>query len=203
VGENLGMTAAEVLAVLDAFRRVGCRFWLEGGWGVDALAGRQTRPHRDVDVDFDAAYETVVLQQLADLGYSIETDWRPNRVELAAPGRGWVDLHPLVLDDEGAARQAALDGGWHEFPTSWFTTGTLQGETVPCVSAEAQRRFRSGYELRQVDLDDLAELDQLDRLAHRSERTSLGSGGGPLVQEAELPASQQAQDQRTGIAEGT
>jgi lincosamide nucleotidyltransferase A/C/D/E len=203
VGEHDGMSVAEVLDVLGAFRRVGCRFWLEGGWGVDALVGRQTRPHRDVDVDFDAAYETVVLQQLADLGYSIETDWRPNRVELAAPGRGWVDLHPLVLDDEGAARQAALDGGWHELPTSWFTTGTLQGVTVPCVSAQAQRRFRSGYELRQVDLDDLGQLDRLDQLADRSERTALGRVGGPLVQDAELPASQKAQDQRPGIAEGT
>ena len=156
-----GMTVDEVLTVLEAFGRAGCRCWLEGGWGVDALVGRQTRPHRDVDVDFDSSYEAVVLHLLADLGYSIETDWRPNRVELAAPGRGWVDLHPLVLDDDGAARQAALDGGWHEFPSSWFTTGALDGVSVPCVSAEAQRRFRSGYELRQVDLDDLARLDEL------------------------------------------
>jgi lincosamide nucleotidyltransferase A/C/D/E len=161
VGDEQGMTVSEVLAVLDAVRSSGCRFWLEGGWGVDALVGDQTRPHRDVDVDFDAAYEALVLERLADLGYSIETDWRPNRVELAAPGRGWVDLHPLVIDENGDARQASHDGGWHEFPSSWFTTGTLGGMTVPCISIEAQRIFHSGYELRQVDLDDLANLDQL------------------------------------------
>jgi lincosamide nucleotidyltransferase A/C/D/E len=155
------MPLAEVLRVLDAVRSTGCRFWLEGGWGVDALVGRETRPHRDVDVDFDADYEHAVLEVLTGLGYSIETDWRPNRVELSAPGSRWVDLHPLVIDANGDARQAGLDGGWHEFPRSWFTSGSLGGVTVPCVSVEAQRHFRTGYELRTVDLLDLAQLDRL------------------------------------------
>jgi lincosamide nucleotidyltransferase A/C/D/E len=161
VATDEGMNLSDVLEVLDAVRSLGCRFWLEGGWGVDALVGRQTRPHRDVDVDFDAAFEGALLEVLAGLGYSVETDWRPNRVELAAPGRRWVDLHPLVIDDDGNARQAALDGGWHEFDRSWFTSGTLAGEPVPCVSVEAQLLFHTGYELRTVDLLDLAELDRL------------------------------------------
>ena len=155
------MGMAEVLEVLDAVRSTGCRFWLEGGWGVDALVGRQTRHHRDVDVDFDAAYEDEVLAVLSRLGFSIGTDWRPNRVELSAPGDRWVDLHPLVIDDNGDARQAALDGGWHEFHRTWFTTGVLGEVTVPCVSVEAQRLFHSGYELRAVDRFDLAQLDRL------------------------------------------
>lgn len=98
---------------------------------------------------------------LAELGYAVETDWRPNRVELAAPGGRWVDLHPLVIDAEGNARHAALGGGWHEFDKSLFTTGSLGGEPVPCVSVEGQRLFHSGYELRAVDLLDVAELDRL------------------------------------------
>lgn len=155
------MSLADVLIVLDAVRSVGCRFWLEGGWGVDALLGHQTRPHRDVDVDIDGAFEEDVLAALAGLGYAIETDWRPNRVELVAPGRGWVDVHPLVIDADGNARQAALDGGWHEFPRSFFTTGHLDGVAVPCVSKEAQLLFRSGYELREADRHDLALLDRI------------------------------------------
>jgi len=83
-----GMAVSEVLAVLDAISATGCRFWVQGGWGVDALVGHQTRPHRDVDVDIDAAYEDTVLSALAGLGYTVETDWRPSRVELVAPSRG-------------------------------------------------------------------------------------------------------------------
>lgn len=79
---------------------------LKEAWGVNALVGRQTRSHRDVDIDIDGAFEDEVLTALGELGYAVETDWRPNRVELAAPGRGWVDVHPLVLDDMGNARQA-------------------------------------------------------------------------------------------------
>ncbi len=156
------MTVDEVHVVLDTVRSVGCRFWLEGGWGVDALAGRQTRPHRDVDLDVDAAHEQEVLDALHELRYVIETDWRPNRVELVAPGRGWVDLHPLVIDGNGNARQAALGGGWHEFPRSFFTLGRIGGSSVSCVSVEAQRLFHTGYELRDVDRHDLEVLNQLN-----------------------------------------
>jgi lincosamide nucleotidyltransferase A/C/D/E len=67
VGDHDGMSLSEVLCVVQALRSMGCRFWLEGGWGVDALVGHQ--PHRDVDVDFDAAYETAELERLAGLGY--------------------------------------------------------------------------------------------------------------------------------------
>jgi lincosamide nucleotidyltransferase A/C/D/E len=161
VNHAAGMSLAQMLAVLEAVRSVGCRFWVEGGWGIDALVGRQTRPHRDVDLDIDGAFEDDVMAALRELGYVVETDWRPNRMELVAPGRGWVDLHPLVIDDDGNARQAALGGGWHEFPRSFFTTGNLGDVTVPCVSAEAQRLFHSGYELRDVDRSDLALLDEL------------------------------------------
>jgi hypothetical protein len=33
---------------------------------------------------------------------------------------------------------------------------------VPCYTAEAQRHFHSGYELREVDVRDLATLEQLE-----------------------------------------
>jgi len=156
-----GMSIEQLRSVLVAVDAVGCRFWLEGGWGVDALVGEQTRPHRDVDLDIDGAFEDEVLGVLHDLGYVIETDWRPNRVELAAPGRGWVDLHPLVVDEVGNARQAALGGGWHELPRSFFTVGRLGDMPVPCFTLEAQRVFHTGYELRDVDRHDLGLLDRL------------------------------------------
>lgn len=157
-----GMALEQLLTVLAAVRSVGCRFWLEGGWGVDALTGAQTRPHRDVDLDIDAQFEGQVLTALHDLDYAIETDWRPNRVELFAAGKGWVDVHPLVLDDRGNARQAALDGGWHEFPRRFFTVGRLGDVPVPCFTVEAQRLFHTGYELRDTDRHDLAVLDRLE-----------------------------------------
>ena len=152
----------EVLAVLNALSAAGCRYWLEGGWGVDALVGRQTRPHRDLDVDIDAATETAALAVLAERGYVIETDWRPNRVELVAVRRGRVDLHPLLIAEDGSARQGALGGGYYHFPSTYFTVGHLSGTDIPCITAEAQRLFRQGYELRSVDRHDLQVLMDLE-----------------------------------------
>jgi lincosamide nucleotidyltransferase A/C/D/E len=201
-----GMALAEVFAVLDAVERIGCRYWLEGGWGVDALVGHQSRPHRDLDVDIDARLEQQVLAVLAGLGYVLETDWRPNRVELVAPGRGWVDVHPLALEADGSARQVAPGGGTYEFPSRYFTTGTLAGRPVPCVTIEAQRLFRSGYQLRPEDRHDLARLDALEREGprmadapagrdrlpdsptHREDTMTTQPGGGPALPAAAAAA---------------
>ena len=48
VTEETGV--AQAVLVCAGLADAGVRFWLAGGWGVDALAGRQTRSHRDLDV---------------------------------------------------------------------------------------------------------------------------------------------------------
>jgi lincosamide nucleotidyltransferase A/C/D/E len=136
------MTLEQVLAVMDILRSLGCRFWLEGGWGVDALVGRQTRPHRDVDIDFDGTFEEDVLAALLHIGYAVEMDWWPNCVELGAPGRGWIDLHPLVLDDEGNARQAAMAADGTNFPARSSPPGVSRTCRFP-----ASRRKRSAFSI--------------------------------------------------------
>ena len=133
--------------------------WVAGGWGVDALVGEQTREHRDLDLAIDG--ETDALAALAGLGYAIETDWRPARVELAASGERWVDLHPVTFTADGHGRQADLDGGHFDYPPECFVTGRIGGRAVPCLSVEQQRRFHTGYEPRDVDRHDLALLDRL------------------------------------------
>ena len=154
------MQLFEVFRVLDALKEAGVTCWLEGGWGVDALVGRQTRPHRDVDLDIDASQVPLALRVLTALGYQIETDWRPNRVELRA-ATGWVDLHPLLFEPDGNARQPGLDGGFRDFPRAYFVTGNLAGRTVGCFSVEAQKRFHRGYDLRPEDAHDLSQLNTL------------------------------------------
>jgi lincosamide nucleotidyltransferase A/C/D/E len=150
-----------VLEVLSSLEEAGCRVWVGGGWGVDALVREQTREHRDLDLAIDANCEAKALATLAEMGYAIETDWRPARVELAAAGSRWVDLHPVRFDVDGRGRQADLDGGYFEYPSDCFVTGRIGGRAVPCLSVEQQLRFREGYELREVDRHDLAVLAAL------------------------------------------
>lgn len=166
----------EALAVLAALAAAGCRCWVGGGWGVDALVGRQTRPHRDLDLAVDAAQLGTVLAVLtgatgsreatgpgrpAGLGYVVETDWLPSRVEVHRPGHGWVDLHPVRFDATGTAVQSGRGDEVFLYPPSAFTHGTIGGERVGCMSVGQQRYFRQGYELRPVDHHDLTLLDAL------------------------------------------
>lgn len=154
------MSAAEVHTVLDTLATAGCRAWIGGGWGVDALAGHQTRQHRDLDLAIPADCETAALKALAEIGYQVETDWRPVRVEVAAP-RGRVDLHPLTFDAAGDGHQAGLDGQSFLYPKDCFTTGTITDRQVDCLSIDQQLRFHSGYEPRDIDRADLELLHQL------------------------------------------
>ena len=167
-GRDLG----EVLGVLADLAEAGCAIWVAGGWGVDALVGRQTRLHRDLDLAVDARTEMEALSALERRGYRMETDWRPVRVEMIAEGRGWVDVHPVVFDATGHGRQADLGGEQFDYPPRSFDQGSLGGVRVPCLSRDQQLRFHIGYEPRTIDLHDLALLE---RLASRSGDLACGA----------------------------
>jgi hypothetical protein len=88
-------------------------------------------------------------------GYRVETDWRPVRVELVRAGVGWVDVHPVVFDEDGHGRQAGFDGVHFDYPPSAFDTGSLGEIQVACLSRQQQPIFHTGYEPRSVDLLDV------------------------------------------------
>src|SRR4051794_933194 len=164
------MAMTEVRALLGALAEAGCWVALEGGWGVDALAGRQTRPHRDLDVDVRASQAATVLEVLHRMSYAMETDWWPNRLELVCAGRGWVDVHPLALDSEGDGIQTGLNGERYLYPAASFVTGRIGDRAVRCISISQQIDWHAGYTLRESDHADLAVLHQLARDSRSGER---------------------------------
>jgi lincosamide nucleotidyltransferase A/C/D/E len=151
----------EVLEVLDALDGAGVRHWVAGGWGVDVLVGMETRPHRDLDLAVDADDCDVCMHTFAGLGYAIETDWLPVRVEVAAGGDRWVDVHPVRFDAHGHGIQGDPEGTHFLYPPAAFAVGRLGGRAVPCLSADQQEVFHSGYELRLQDEHDLQQLARL------------------------------------------
>ncbi len=150
-----------LIDVLDLLEDLNVTYWVDGGWGVDILTGKQNRDHRDIDIDFDGKFEEVLLEALKNKGYKITTDWSPSRIELHHPELGYLDIHPLIINEDGSAKQAAPDGGWYHFEPKWFSRSLFEGREIPCISAEAQKLFHSGYELREVDRIDMKNLDCL------------------------------------------
>lgn len=155
------VTLDDLKNVLDLIENTGIRYWLDGGWGVDVLAGEQTREHRDVDINFDSRYNDKLLQILKESGYEVVTDQSPVRVELHHPQLGYIDIHPFVINNDGTAKQADLEGGWYEFDADFFGNAIFNGRNIPCISARGQKIFHTGYELRDVDKHDLKIIEKL------------------------------------------
>jgi lincosamide nucleotidyltransferase A/C/D/E len=166
------VSGPEVVAVLRLLAAHGIRAWVAGGWAVDAVAGRQTRGHRDLDLAVDAGALDRLLVLLAAEGYRGTVDELPSRAELTHPDGAILDLHPVSIAPDGSGVQAGLDGGSFDYPADCWATGVVEGETVPCLSVRQQLRFREGYPPREVDRHDVAVLQRLE------EPTSDGAGGG-------------------------
>jgi lincosamide nucleotidyltransferase A/C/D/E len=160
-------TAADVVEIVSALAAVGVGARLGGGWGIDALVGRQTREHRDLDLAIDAEQLAAAEAALGALGFTVSTDWLPVRMELSQGGRH-IDVHPLNYQPDGSAWQAGLEGTRFDYPADAWARGTVGGATVVCLSAARQRLFHSGYPPRQIDLHDLALLDEVELRARRA-----------------------------------
>lgn len=153
------MTADDVLLVHSLLHEAGATVWIGGGWGIDALLGEQTRPHRDLDLMHRLDQEPVVLAALAEAGFAESFDARPVRFVLSDQRRRELDLHPLVFAADGSALQASPDASKpFTYPASCFVTGVIAGTVVPCLSAEQQVYFHQGYEPTDRDRHDMARL---------------------------------------------
>jgi lincosamide nucleotidyltransferase A/C/D/E len=153
------MRAGDVLSILAVLGDAGTGTWIGGGWGIDALIGRQTRQHRDLDLMHRASQEPAVVAALADAGFVQTLDWRPVRFVLTDPEGRQIDLHPLVFASDGSAVQASPDPGRpFVYPASCFVTGTILGSVVPCLSARQQVYFHQGYQPADHDRHDMAQL---------------------------------------------
>jgi lincosamide nucleotidyltransferase A/C/D/E len=161
------MTAADVLKVVDALEAQHLRFWIAGGWGVDLLAGAPRRRHDDLDVvlsDFEAD-QARACETLAPLGYRLievlDGLWMTPR-NLIDDGVGH-QIEILGIDRARLHTALGLSVADPAEPVEvsapqLFTVGTLQGRPVPCLSAELQLLFHSGFDLRGVDEGDMALL---------------------------------------------
>ncbi|MEO3870118.1 hypothetical protein ABGB18_14975 [Nonomuraea sp. B12E4] len=157
------MFAAEtVLGVLAALRAAGCEVWIAGGWGIDALVGRATREHGDLDLLHRVEQEPTVIATLAAAGYTERegvVPGRPARFVMADAHGNELDLHPLRFAADGSALQRLDDaGGAFSYPPHAFTTGVIEGVRVPCLSVAQQVAFHRGYRPRSRDLHDMARL---------------------------------------------
>jgi lincosamide nucleotidyltransferase A/C/D/E len=156
-GEAL-MTEHDVLNVTDALIPASVDVWVAGGWAVDAVVGETTRPHRDLDLAVRSEHLDTAIAVLGQLGYERALDILPVRLVMKAAGGRSVDLHPVTFDATGFGRQVGSEGRVYDYPDDGFGTGSIGGQTVPCLTADQLVRFHLGYEPLDHDRHDMALL---------------------------------------------
>ena len=144
-----GMPAPDVLAALDALTGAGVDVVLAGGWGVDALLGRQTRRHSDVDLVVTPVVAGVeaAAQALAPLGYRVVDD--------QAEGGAWAPVVVVLRNSTGRTVELLASDRRPD-----AVAGTLAGRPVSCLSAQVQLDYHSGYRATREDRRDVAHLRQ-------------------------------------------
>ena len=101
----------DVLAVLTALDAGGIDYWVDGGWGIDALVGEQTRRHHELDLGVsrdDVARVEALLPQFRRESEeaSFYTDERGHAVDLMLVDRTQGGQVQQQLPEGGQLRYA-------------------------------------------------------------------------------------------------
>jgi lincosamide nucleotidyltransferase A/C/D/E len=143
-----------------SFEAAGLKFWVDGGWGVDALLEQQTRAHSDLDLavtyrDLPAFQDVLVAKGFTRADRLGDPEW--NWVLQDAKGQS-VDLHGFVPDDQGNGVLGDPSKG-EKYPAEAFTgSGRLGALPVRCIAATVVLEFRNSFSPRDVDHHDVKAL---------------------------------------------
>jgi lincosamide nucleotidyltransferase A/C/D/E len=173
------MLAEDVVALHDAVTAADGSWCLAGGWGVDALLGRQTRPHKDVDVLVERDRLRAVLEALTSRGFRHAYAWEENvplddtgdcaGVDSAfvmedASGRS-VDIHVYDVSGDAVRPLWAVDlslaAATGLTASDLSCDGQIAGVAVTCLSAARQLELHVGYALPASHRADVELLEQL------------------------------------------
>jgi lincosamide nucleotidyltransferase A/C/D/E len=168
------MLATDVISLYRAFAAAHAPVWLMGGWGVDALLGRQTRPHHDLDVLVDVSNLERLRRCLIDLGFALSYTWddevkwvrddtwsspleQPSAFVYRHPDGREVDVHVVRESPDGTVEM--LWNVPYAFAAAGLSaTGVVDGHEVRCLSRLMQEQAHTGYELPAHHLQDLQLL---------------------------------------------
>jgi lincosamide nucleotidyltransferase A/C/D/E len=161
----------DLLLLADA---LSVEVWLEGGWGVDALLGEQTREHEDIDIVLEARHAEALLGALKRAGYSEqETSFTTKVHTVWADIQGrTIDLHLIEFDQHGNGVF-----GPDLYPAHGLKgCGTIGGRHVRCITPEVQLEFHAGYEPDANDVHDVTVLCRRFNLPLPDQYRKLSSG---------------------------
>ena len=97
------MKAGDVVNIIKLLSSHQIEVYVDGGWCVDALAGIQTREHRDLDIALPYKFEKQLRSVLKEKGFEeldLPYSWECNYVLKSGEGL-LLDVHTYELDQHG------------------------------------------------------------------------------------------------------
>lgn len=151
------MTLQDVIEIVQLFNQHGIEFYVDGGWGVDALLGEQTRPHADLDIAIQHKDSLQVRALLEARGYSeVHRDDSSDFNFVLSDDQGHqIDIHTYTFDTKGN----------HIYGTAYpleslSGKGSLDGHLVKCISPEWVVKFHTTYQFNENDYRDVKAICQ-------------------------------------------
>jgi len=97
--DHFHITPDEVLGFYNWLKENGIAVWIDGGWGVDALLGKQTREHADLDIAVCRKDNAMLRRLLENSGYKEEmrSDSSEFMYVMKNEAGSSVDIHAFEL----------------------------------------------------------------------------------------------------------
>lgn len=156
----MAFSSQDVTTLYTQLENLGIKIWVDGGWSVDALLGKQTREHKDFDIVLEQKDVAKLREFLEARGYKNvpQDDTREENFVLGDKQGHLVDVHVIVFDEKGNGIYGPKENG-KMFPVGSLTgRGIIDGLTVRCISPKFLVKFHSGYELDADDYHDVSLL---------------------------------------------
>ena len=182
----------DVIHIYTQLAGHGIPVWLCGGWGIDALLGEHTRPHKDLDVLMELVDVAHLCELLSQEGYTLKEYWSENlwttdssghktatAFVLRDPAGRELDVHAFRFDEQGNAIPAWQAGeGFIFTPQDLSGAGRVDGNAVWCQSAENQMICHTGYALPDYQKRDLEQLYEKFGVEYTTEISSREASKG-------------------------
>ena len=158
------MPPETVRTLMSALQAHGVAACVGGGWAVDALVGKQTRPHADLDLWVNAGDTEGLCACFADQGVDRIYPWpgdRPWNFVLHDGRSVRVDLHLYEALADGRLQYGSLTAPFVFTVADLSGDGGIAGLPVRCERAAFALQNHLGYDLRDIDRHDVALLREL------------------------------------------
>ncbi len=153
------MKSSEVISIYKMLKDNEIDVWLDGGWGVDALLGHQTREHKDIDIVIqqkDVLKLRKILEEegLKEVKRVDTSDWN----FVLGKANLLLDVHVVTFDEKGNGIYGPRKRGIFYPAYSFKRTGKIEGFPVKCLTADYQVESHRGYEIDENDINDVFAL---------------------------------------------